>query len=88
MKRKVPEVTRSQYAIQAIDALFDRPIFSFSTFASCSQIPSPSAKRMIAALKEGGIIRDLTAGKGRRGAIMTFPDLFRITEPDSFVDHK
>lgn len=88
MKQKVPEITRSQYAIQAIDALFDRPIFSFSSFAASSQIPSPSAKRMIAALKEGGIIRELSAGKGRRGAIMLFPDLLRITDPSSLADHQ
>ncbi len=32
MKVDVPRITRSQYAIQAIDALFDRPIFQTADF--------------------------------------------------------
>ena len=34
MKADVPRAVRSQYAIQAIDALFDRPIFQTSDFAA------------------------------------------------------
>jgi Fic family protein len=87
MKRRVPEITHSQYVIQAIDALFDQPVFSSSTFAARSQIPATSAKRMISALKDSGIINELSSGRGRRGSTMIFLDLLRITEADSLADH-
>ncbi len=80
MKQKVPDIIRSQYAIQAIDALFDRPIFRISGFAARSDIPEASARRILNALKENGSIRDLRAGKGRRAAIFVFPELIAITE--------
>ncbi len=87
MKQEVPEITRSQYAIQALDALFDQPIFSSSTFTARSRIPSATAKRMLSGLKEAGIIHEMSPGSGRRGAVMVFPRLLVITEADSLEDH-
>jgi len=79
MKREVPQLTRSQFAVQAIDALFDRPVFQSSDFVSRSGIPRVSALRILSRLKEGGIIRDLRAGSGRRAAVMFFAELLGIT---------
>ena len=39
MKQNVPSITRSQYAIQAIDALFNQPIFQSTDFMARSKIP-------------------------------------------------
>lgn len=79
MKQRIPEITRSQYAIQAIDALFDRPIFQVSDFISRSAIPKDSARRMINTLRKEKIITNLRPGSGRRAAILSFPALIEIT---------
>jgi Fic family protein len=80
MKTEVPQAIRSQYAIQAIDALFDRPIFTSTDFIARSKIPRDSALRILKALKDEGFIGDLRPKKGRRAAVLAFPDLIRITE--------
>lgn len=80
MKRKVPEITRSQYAIQAIDALFASPIFQSADFVRRSRIPKDSAYRILTELKHAGIIQDLREGRGRRAAIMIFTEVLAITE--------
>jgi Fic family protein len=80
MKREVPRMIRSQYLIQALDALFDRPIFRSSDFIQRSGIPRDSALRILSELKKSGSIADLRPGSGRRAAVMIFPELMRITE--------
>jgi Fic family protein len=80
MKAEVPTVIRSQYAVQAIDALFDRPIFRIAHFIQRSGIPAASARRILNALRERGHIEDLRSGRGRRAFILIFPELIRITE--------
>ena len=80
MKQEVPKIIRSQYGIQAIDALFDRPIFQSADFIRRSQIPKESAIRILNALKKTELIRDIRPGKGRRAALRIFPELIKITE--------
>jgi len=80
MKAELPTVVRSQYAIHAVDALFDRPIFRIGDFIQRSGIPAASARRILNALREKGRLRDLRPGKGRRAAILIFPELMNITE--------
>ena len=80
MKLEIPARTRSQYATQAIDALFYRPIFQISHFVSRSNIPDHGARRILKALEKTLIIRELRPGKGRRAGILVFPELIKITE--------
>lgn len=80
MKQDVPRITRSQYAIQAIDALFDRPVFGSGDFVERSGIPRISALRILREIKKEGLVRDLRPGGGRRAAVMIFPELLEITE--------
>lgn len=80
MKRRVPEMTRSQYAIRALDWIFGRPIFRTSDFVDSAGIPAPTAKRFLGVLKEGGVLRVLAAAGGRRAAVLAFPALLSIAE--------
>lgn len=80
MKRRVPEITRSQYAIQAIDALFASPVFQSADFVRRSRIPKDSAYRVLSELKQAGIVQDIREGRGRRAAIMIFSKVLEITE--------
>lgn len=80
MKQRVPEITHSKYSIQAIDAMFSKPIFNSNDFAGKSEIPMVSVKRILRELKESGIIGVLREGKGRQTAIYVFRELIEITE--------
>ncbi|WP_332449816.1 Fic family protein [Methanoculleus sp.] len=82
MKQTVPEVTRSQYAVAAIDALFKTPVFSSAEFFEQAAIPRRAAERILQQLREQGIIAVLVEGGGRRAATYVFPRLLAITEGD------
>lgn len=80
LKNRLPEMTRSQYAIRALDWIFERPIFSAPDFVASAKIPEPTARRFLGVLRKDGIIKDLRAGRGRRPAIVAFPALLNIAE--------
>lgn len=80
MKVEIPEITHSRFALNALDTLFDRPLFDSRFFISRSGIPSSTAKRMINTLVDKGIIAVLRQPAGRTPAILCFPELLRIAE--------
>jgi Fic family protein len=79
-KREVPEMTRSRYAIHALDWIFGKPIFKSSDFVAASGIPAPTAQRFLSVLRKGGVLKDLIPGKGRRSAVVAFSALLNIAE--------
>ena len=76
----VVEVTHSQYGVRALDWIFSRPIFKTSDFVASADIPKPTAQRILRVLREEGLLRELRAGRGRRAAIVAFPELLNIAE--------
>ncbi|WP_292420037.1 Fic family protein [Methanoregula sp.] len=83
MKKEVPEATHSQYAVQAIDTLFSRPIFKSADFIAESKIPKPSAHRILKGLTEADILTVSREGKGKSPTIYRFSRLIAITESSS-----
>jgi Fic family protein len=83
MKKQVPEVTHSQYSVQAIDTLFSRPIFNTADFIAESRIPKQSAHRILRGLADNGILVVTREGKGKSPAIFRFSRLILITEAGS-----
>lgn len=79
-KSRVAELTRSQYAISALDALFDQPTFTVAGFAKRSTIPRHSASRIISQLVDGGVIRMFRPSSGRRPAKYVFWGLLMAAE--------
>lgn len=80
MKKTVPDITRSQYAIRVIDSMFDQPVFNTTDFIKFSGIPRDSGFRILNALREKEILVALRAGRGRQAAVLYFPELLRITK--------
>ena len=80
LKGRVADVTRSRYAIHALDWIFEYPIFNSSSFATNGGIPGRTARRLLAALCGHGILRVIRPGNGRRGTILVFPNLLNIAE--------
>lgn len=80
LKRQVPELTRSQNAIRALDWIFGQPIFTAPHFIDAAGIPGPTARRILGVLAEAGILRVIRVGKGRRSAVLAFSQLLNIAE--------
>lgn len=80
LKPRVVEWTRSQYAIPALDRLFNYPIFTSSDFIADTEIPNSTARRLLRSFKEEGLLKEIRPARGRRPAAYTFPKLLNIAE--------
>ncbi len=80
MKDRVVTVTRSQYAIRALDWIFERPIFRSTDFVASAGIPAPTARRLLSVLRNRGILREVVPGSGRRSAMFAYSALLNIAE--------
>ena len=80
MKRQVVAMTHSQYAIHALDWIFGHPIFKTSDFVANRAIPDPTARRILAVLRQGEVLTVVSEGRGRRAAVLAFPSLLNIAE--------
>jgi len=80
MKRIIVDLTRSQYAIQTLDSLFQMPVFGTSSFASYSGIPRKSASRILRQLREESHLITIREASGRRPAVLAFPRLVNLVE--------
>jgi len=80
LKIQMVELTHSQYAIHALDWIFDKPIFRSSDFVESSEIPAPTARRIIGVLRDEDFLKTLLEASGRRSAIYAFGDLLNLAE--------
>ena len=80
MKLDVADLTRSHYAIHALDWIFQTPIFQSTHFIESLQIPQPTARRILNQFRQGGILNEIREGRGRRPAVLAFSDLLNIAE--------
>jgi Fic family protein len=80
MKPRFVDATHSQYAIHALDWIFERPIFKSSDFVRSPQIPEATAKRILSVLKQEGILRVIEEGAGQRASVLAYPALLNIAE--------
>jgi Fic family protein len=80
MRRRVTDLTHSQFSGATVDFIFSNPIFASPWFIDDTSIPKESAQRIIRALKEAGIIRVLREASGRRPALHVFSELLNIAE--------
>ena len=80
MKAKFVDLTHSQYAILALDWVFERPIFKSSDFTRSAGIPAPTAKRILKILKSEGILLEIQPGSGRQPSVIAYSDLLNIVE--------
>jgi Fic family protein len=85
MKERIRTITHSQYTIQALDGLFDRPIFQTSDFVKRTEIPKQTAMPMLRQLKEAGILTTLREASGRRSTIYAFKALLNTAEGKEIV---
>lgn len=80
MKTEVTRLTRSQFSIQTLDELFNRPVFKTTDFARRTGISMASTKRILNFLKNNHILVQVRPGKGKQAAILMFKELINIVE--------
>lgn len=80
LKRETVEWTHSQYAVQALDWMFGRPIFKSTDFVANAGIPAPTAKRLLALFKANDLFSVLVEGRGRRNSVFALKELLNVTE--------
>ncbi|GLR63514.1 Fic family protein [Marinospirillum insulare] len=84
MKLRIHEVTRSQYSVHLLDALFSKPIFKttdlITRFSQEHGIHEKTTPGLLRQLKEAGVLMELQAGSGRRAAVLCFPKLLNLAE--------
>jgi Fic family protein len=79
-KQWIQERVKSKYSVKALDWFFKRPIFKAADFAASAEIPSATANRILNSAREADLLRDLRPSRGRRSAILCFPELLNIAE--------
>jgi len=81
LKAQVIELTRSQFAVPLLDALFEQPIFSASALFGRAGLPSKTIiTSHLAKLRDAGILTLLREASGRRAQILAFPELLNLCE--------
>lgn len=80
VKTQVADLTHSQHAIRAVDFLFQSPIFAAPLFTNHADMPKPTASRILALLRDAGILVTLEEGRGRRAGIYAFRELLNVAE--------
>jgi len=69
-----------QYAIAALDFIFELPVFRSTDFIAQDNVPAPAARRILNVLRDDGVLRTLRPSRGRRAAIFMFDELLDIAE--------
>ncbi len=77
---RMAAATRTIHAATVLDWMFERPIFSSAQMVRETNVPAPTARRTLRRLCDAGVLRELSAGRGRRPGLFAFPDLLRIAE--------
>ena len=80
VKTQVIDLTHSQHAIRAVDFLFQHPIFTAPHFTKHSEIPKPTAARILTLLRDEHLLQALREGRERRAGIYAFRELINIAE--------
>lgn len=80
MKLEIAAATRSQHAIQILDAIFNRPVFESSDIVQKTGLLKQTVVPLLRKLKESGTLLEIRKSRGRSPAVLAFPALLRITE--------
>jgi len=80
VKTRVVDLTHSQHSIRAVDFIFQTPIFTAPIFTQHSDIPKPTANRILTLLRDEGLLHTMQEGRGRRPGLYAFWELLNIAE--------
>ncbi len=85
MKTELPHLVATQFSVQTLDALFDRPIFRPADFVERSGISKRTSMRILSALEQSGVLSTVHEQRGRKPAVLAFGELIAIAEGRNVV---
>lgn len=84
MKLRIHELTRSQYSVHLLDAVFSKPIFRTTDLIEQLHqdfgIHKKTVPGLLRSLREGDVLKELQPASGNRPAVLCFPELLNIAE--------
>lgn len=85
MKTRFVDITRSQFAVPVLDAVFERPVFSRKgvekNLKTLGNPPSvPTLVNLLNKLVNEKVLEVVTEGKGRRGTVYALAELIELLE--------
>jgi Fic family protein len=84
MRDYIVERTRSKYAYQLLDAIFDKPVFRSSDIQKKSKIPKQSLMPMLKQLQDDKFLITLRQSSGQMPGVLVFQKLLEIIEDKQF----
>ena len=79
-KRQITELLHTDKGIYILDMLFDSPVFRANELHKKLNIQRQRAAQYIRTLKDAGVITELRPARGRKPALLSFEDLWKITD--------
>ena len=79
-KRQISELLHTDKGIYILDMLFDSPVFQATELHNRLKIQRQRAAQYIRILKDAGVITELRPASGRRPALLSFENLWQITD--------
>lgn len=79
-KREISDLLHTDQAIYILDMLFDTPVFRANELHQRLNIQRQRAAQYIRILKDARIIVELRPSRGRKPALLSFEDLWKITD--------
>jgi Fic family protein len=81
LKARVLDLTNSQYALPVLDQAFKRPVFHSAHLRFGPKRPSrPAVANLLRALREGGVLKVVREGAGRRPTVYVLAELVNLCE--------
>ena len=81
LKRKILDLTRSQYAVPLLDNMFEQPVFRTSHLGNRTNMPSrPMVMNMLGKLKRAGILKTIEEPRGPHPEILALAELVNLCE--------
>lgn len=86
LKKRVLDLTRSQFAVPLLDLIFQRPIFQSTHLDGHPTMPSrPMIMNMLGRLKSAGILAVIRQGSGPRAQVLALTELVNIAEGKKII---
>jgi len=80
MREKFRDVLRSRWSVDALNYIFEKPIFWNNRFIRNAGIPKPTASGFTNKLVRAGLLRVLIPSAGRAPWQYAFPSLIEIVQ--------
>ena len=81
LKPRVLDLTHSPYAVPLLDQAFRRPVFHSAHLKFGASRPSrPAIANLLRALRDGGVLKVVREGAGRRPTVYALAELVNLCE--------